>query len=106
MALSTVTDVQLRDLLGKGKAVVADFYADWCQPCHAIAPELEKLAEGSEGEVEFVKIDVDAHPEITMELGIRSIPTVIHFSADGAEFARTVGAARGEDLARRLRLVA
>jgi thioredoxin len=106
MALSVVTDAQLKELRTQGKAVVADFYADWCHPCHALAPELEKLASAAEGEIEFVKIDIDAHPELTAELAIRGVPTVIHFGSDGDEVARSIGAARGEEIARRLGLTA
>lgn len=104
MSLANVNDTQLRELLGKGKPVVVDFYAEWCRPCHAIAPELEKLASRSEGEIEFVKLDIDAHPKLVSGLGIMSVPTVIHFSSDGSEFARTVGVARGDELVQRLRL--
>jgi thioredoxin len=104
MALPVVDEAQLQGMLGKGRSVVVDFYADWCGPCRAIAPELEKLASESEGSVDFVKLDVDANPRLTAELGIMGIPTVIHFAPDGSEFARAVGAARGEELARRLRL--
>lgn len=104
MAMAVVSDTQLEELLGKGKPVVADFYADWCHPCHAIAPELEALSAQLGDQVEFVKVDIDAHPELTNRLGIMGVPTVIHFSADGSEFARAVGAARADELARRLRL--
>lgn len=104
MPLLTVDDAQLEDMLGKGKPVIVDFFAEWCHPCHAIAPELEKLATSSQGEIDFVKLDVDANPNLVSKLGIMGVPTVIHFAADGSEFARAVGAARGEELARRLRL--
>ncbi len=103
MSLTVIDDTQLSELLGKGKAVVADFSADWCAPCRALAPELEKLAATSD-EIEFVEIDIDAHPQLTQELRIMSVPTVIHFSSEGIEIARSVGAMRAEQLALRLRL--
>lgn len=102
MALNVIDDAQLSDLRASGKPVVVDFYADWCAPCRAVAPELEKLAEGSS--TSFVKLDIDANPSVAMELGIRSVPTIVHFSADGSEVARVVGAAPAAAIAQRLQL--
>ena len=94
---------QLRERVASGgKTVVADFTADWCPPCRAIAPELDVL-EAKYTDVEFVKVDADANAELVSELGIMSIPTVIRFSG-GEEVARTTGAVRAEALALRLRL--
>jgi thioredoxin len=104
MALAVVNDSELQALLGQGKPVVADFSADWCAPCRAIAPELEALSARLGDDVAFVKIDTDAHPQLTIDLGIRSVPTLVHFGADGAEVARTTGAAPAAVLAQRLRL--
>lgn len=104
MALTLVDQTELSDLLGSGTPIVADFHADWCHPCHAIAPELEALAVSLGDRVRFVKVDVDANPELASDLGVMSIPTVIHFSAEGKEVARTVGAVRAAELARNLGL--
>lgn len=101
--MKTVDETQLSQILGQGKPVVVDFSADWCAPCKAIAPELSKLASTTEG-VEFVEIDIDAHPGITQQLRVMSVPTVVHFGADGVEVARSVGAVRAEQLALRLGL--
>lgn len=103
MPLSVVDDVRLQDLLAGDRSVVVDFYADWCHPCHALGPELEKLASRF-ADVDFVKVDVDAHPTIAVDLGIMGVPTVIRFAADGTEVARSVGAVRASELARRLDL--
>jgi thioredoxin len=99
-----VTDTELQGLLGSGKAVVADFYADWCAPCRALSPEIEELSSRLGGEVAFVKVDVDANPDLAVRLGILGVPTVVHFSGTGEEVARSVGAVRADELARRLRL--
>jgi len=104
MSVEVVTKAQLQGLFGRGKDVVVDFYADWCRPCHALAPEISSLASAFDGEVAFVKLDVDAEPDYAAELGILGIPTVIHFSADGDEVARTTGVAPASELARRLEL--
>jgi thioredoxin 1 len=59
--------------------VVVDFYADWCGPCHAIAPTIEVLSQEFAGKVKFVKVDVDANREVASRYEIMSIPTVMLF---------------------------
>ena len=59
--------------------VVADFWADWCQPCRQLMPILEKLAEEFVGRFRLVKINVDESPEIAGALGVQSIPFVLAF---------------------------
>lgn len=59
--------------------MVVDFYADWCGPCKQIAPAMEALAERWEGQVGFVKVDIDAQPEIARGYNISSIPAVLRF---------------------------
>ena len=104
MSLRVVNTSELQELRGSGKAVVVDFYADWCGPCRAIAPEVEALASSVE-EAEFVKLDVDANPDLAVELGVMGIPTVIHFAPDGREVARSTGLKRSAALADALGLV-
>ncbi len=104
MALNVVDKAGLNTLFSEGRSVVVDFYADWCHPCHALAPEMEALAEQHADEVAVVKVDVDAEPAFAQELGILGIPTVIRFSAAGEELARSVGAVPAGELAHRLGL--
>jgi thioredoxin 1 len=101
--MTVITDAQLKERLGAGKAIVADFYADWCGPCRQVAPELDKLAE-SYSEIEFVKVDADANPALVQELGIMGIPTIVHFSAEGEEVSRSTGVAPAAALEFRLKL--
>jgi thioredoxin 1 len=101
--MTTITEAQLKERLGSGKAVVADFYADWCGPCRAVAPELEKLAT-TYADVEFVKVDVDTNPALARELGVMGVPTIVHFSPAGEEVARSTGAAPAAALEFRLKL--
>ena len=59
--------------------VVVDFWADWCGPCKALAPILEKEIEARAGAVELAKLDVDANPQLAAHYDIRSIPAVKAF---------------------------
>lgn len=72
--------------------VVVDFYADWCGPCHMMAPTLDDFAHRRAGEVLVVKLDTDANPATASRFGIRGLPTLVSFR-NGQEHARHVGVA-------------
>ncbi len=76
--------------------VLVDFWADWCQPCHIIAPTIEALADEYAGRVKVGKVDTDANRGISVELGISSIPTVILFK-DGQIVRKFVGVTAKND---------
>jgi thioredoxin 1 len=59
--------------------VLVDFWADWCEPCHAFAPVLEAFAEEFAGKLAFYKFNVDEGQGIISRFSIRAIPTVIVF---------------------------
>src|SRR5690242_10025772 len=72
--------------------VMVDFWAEWCDPCRAIAPVLEELAEASDGRVTLMKVNVDENHGLAIRYAIRSIPTIVFFN-EGAVVDRVVGAA-------------
>lgn len=59
--------------------VLVDFWADWCGPCKQLAPTIEKVVRAAKGRVKLVKMNIDHHPEVAGQMGIRSIPAVIAF---------------------------
>ncbi len=71
--------------------VLVDFWADWCGPCHAVAPILEELAEEMGDRVRIAKLDVDQNQALTSEFDVSSIPTLLLFK-DGQVTDRAIGA--------------
>jgi len=75
----------------KETAVLVDFWAEWCGPCHAVSPVLEKIADERAGELKLVKVNIDENQDLAMRYGIQSIPNMILFEA-GQPKANAVGA--------------
>ena len=77
--------------------VVVDFWAAWCGPCRAMAPQFEQAARELQGDAVLVKVDSDASPATSTRLGIRSIPTLVLFR-NGKEVKRQSGAVQAAQI--------
>jgi thioredoxin 1 len=86
-----VTDATFEEAVLKAELpTLVDFWAVWCGPCKMIAPILEEIADGQEGQLQVTKLDVDHNTETAMKYGVMSIPTLILFK-NGQSVERIVG---------------
>lgn len=88
----TVTDESFAaEVLASEVPVFVDFWAQWCPPCHRLAPVLDELAAEYAGRIRFVQLDVDENPETTRRYGVLSMPTLSVFRG-GERVSQLVGA--------------
>jgi thioredoxin 1 len=78
------------EVLDSSLPVLVDFTAVWCGPCKMVDPIIKQLAGDWDGKVKVVKCDADQNPNVLMQFGIMSIPTIMMFKG-GKMVERTTG---------------
>lgn len=68
-----------QEVIQSDKVVMVDFWAEWCGPCRMIGPVVEELSKEYDGKAVIGKLNVDENPQVAMNYGIRSIPTILFF---------------------------
>ena len=69
-----------KDIISKSQeAVLVDFYADWCGPCHTMDPVISEVLSELEGKIKLLKINIDRNPQMAQHFAVRSIPNYILF---------------------------
>ena len=84
----TTTTFEQEVLTGEGRVLV-DFWAEWCSPCHAVAPVLDRIA--AERDIKLVKVNIDEEQGLAERYGVASIPMMILFE-NGEPQASAIGA--------------
>jgi thioredoxin len=90
------------EVLESETKVLVDFWAEWCGPCHAVSPVLDRIVAERE-DLKLVKVNIDEQPELAQRFGVASIPTMILFEG-GEPTKAAVGAQPKASLERQLGL--
>ncbi len=94
--IGAVTEADFEERVLRSEVpVLVDFWAEWCVPCHMVAPVVEEIARDKGDALAVAKLNIDEHPALAQRYGVMSIPTLMLF-VKGEEKARVIGA-RGKD---------
>jgi thioredoxin 1 len=97
-----ITDANFETVVkNSDKVVLVDFWAEWCGPCRMVGPIVEELAKEYDGKAVIGKLNVDNNPNVSMEFGVRNIPTILFFK-NGKVVDKQVGAVPKAQLAAKL----
>jgi thioredoxin len=97
-----VTDTTFATEIEKSPApVLLDLWADWCGPCHMLAPIIDQISSEMAGRVKVAKLNIDENPGTANRFGVRSIPTLLVLKG-GKEVDRLVGVQPKQEIIRRL----
>jgi len=80
-----------QEVLQSETPVLVDFWAEWCGPCHAVEPVLQRIVDERNGDLKLVKLNIDEQPAVAARYGVQSIPTMILFKG-GEPAAAAIGA--------------
>jgi thioredoxin 1 len=90
-----------REVLNATQPVLVEFWAGWSDPCKAMAPLLESVAEDEAVPVKIARVNVEDHENLTEQYGVRSVPTLLIFNQGGLQ-DQIVGRTTEQDVRERL----
>jgi thioredoxin 1 len=95
-----ITDATFDRFVADHPVVLVDFWAEWCHPCHMLAPAIDALASNMQG-IAVGKLNVDENRDTAIKYGIMSIPTLLYFK-EGQLVDKTIGVVSKDTIEKKL----